>query len=111
VYLQDKPVLLPGQKKEWKPSDPKDFVRFVMGRLSTLLNIDLIFHLVSIGKYIETFLLTGSSAGAGSGEFHVYRSTRRRENNRLKYIDDKAKKVITGTTSAISRIQTCSPVF
>ncbi|CAB4011296.1 PRKR-interacting 1 homolog [Paramuricea clavata] len=60
----DKPVVIPGQKKEWKPSDPKDFVRFVMG----------------------------SSAGAGSGEFHVYRATRRRENNRLKYIDDKAKK-------------------
>ena len=60
----DKPVSIPGEKKEWKPSDPKDFVRFVMG----------------------------SSAGAGSGEFHVYRATRRREYNRLKYIDDKAKK-------------------
>ncbi|XP_028400593.1 PRKR-interacting protein 1 homolog, partial [Dendronephthya gigantea] len=60
----DKPAYIPVPKKEWKPSDPKDFVRFVMG----------------------------SSAGAGSGEFHVYRATRRRENNRLKYIDDKAKK-------------------
>ncbi len=40
-------MLLPGQKKEWKPSGPKDFVRFVMGRLSTLLNIDLIFHLMA----------------------------------------------------------------
>ena len=39
-------MLLPGQKKEWKPSGPKDFVRFVMGRLSTLLNTNLIFHLM-----------------------------------------------------------------
>ena len=25
-------MVIPGPKKEWKPSDPKDFVRFVMGR-------------------------------------------------------------------------------
>ena len=33
MYVQDKQVFIPGQKKEWKPSDPKDFVRFVMGKL------------------------------------------------------------------------------
>ena len=32
VCVQDKPVVIPGPKKEWKPSDPKDFVRFVMGK-------------------------------------------------------------------------------
>ena len=33
-------MVIPGPKKEWKPSDPKDFVRFVMGRshLSVVLD-------------------------------------------------------------------------
>jgi hypothetical protein len=35
----------------------------------------------------------GSSAGAGSGEFHVYKQSRRREYERLKLMDEKAKKV------------------
>ena len=35
----------------------------------------------------------GSSAGAGSGEFHVYKSGRRREYERLKMMDDQAQKV------------------
>ncbi|KAI7027846.1 hypothetical protein KC362_g11134 [Hortaea werneckii] len=30
----------------------------------------------------------GSSAGAGSGEFHVYKASRRRENERLKAMDE-----------------------
>ncbi|WRT69620.1 uncharacterized protein IL334_006609 [Kwoniella shivajii] len=33
----------------------------------------------------------GSSAGAGSGEFHVYKQSRRREYERLKIMDDKAR--------------------
>ncbi|MCJ1443994.1 MAG: hypothetical protein MMC23_004494 [Stictis urceolatum] len=33
----------------------------------------------------------GSSAGAGSGEFHVYKSSRRREYERLKAMDDEVK--------------------
>lgn len=35
----------------------------------------------------------GSSAGAGSGEFHVYKASRRREYERLKLMDDQAQKV------------------
>ncbi|CCM03587.1 uncharacterized protein FIBRA_05724 [Fibroporia radiculosa] len=34
----------------------------------------------------------GSSAGAGSGEFHVYKASRRREYERLKLMDEKAQK-------------------
>lgn len=36
----------------------------------------------------------GSSAGAGSGEFHVYKASRRRENERLRAMDEEAKKEV-----------------
>lgn len=35
----------------------------------------------------------GSSAGAGSGEFHVYKAARRREYERLKMMEDTTAKV------------------
>jgi hypothetical protein len=35
----------------------------------------------------------GSSAGAGSGEFHVYKASRRREYERLKLLNDGSQKV------------------
>lgn len=35
----------------------------------------------------------GSSAGAGSGEFHVYKAGRRREYERLKIMEEEARKV------------------
>jgi hypothetical protein len=38
----------------------------------------------------------GSSAGAGSGEFHVYRHLRRREYQRQDYMDAVAEKVSVG---------------
>lgn len=41
----------------------------------------------------------GSSAGAGSGEFHVYKANRRREYERLKLMDEQAQKVCTATHS------------
>lgn len=36
----------------------------------------------------------GSSAGAGSGEFHVYKASRRREYERLKLMDEQALKEV-----------------
>lgn len=36
--------------------------------------------------------LKGSSAGAGSGEFHVYRHLRRKEYARQRFIEEQAKK-------------------
>lgn len=38
-------------------------------------------------------LRLGSSAGAGSGEFHVYRALRRKEYTRLKDMDEQEAKV------------------
>jgi hypothetical protein len=35
----------------------------------------------------------GSSAGAGSGEFHVYKASRRREYERLKMMEEESAKV------------------
>lgn len=35
----------------------------------------------------------GSSAGAGSGEFHVYKASRRREYERLKMMEDLSQQV------------------
>jgi len=35
----------------------------------------------------------GSSAGAGSGEFHVYKASRRREYERLKMMEDEMRQV------------------
>ncbi|XP_069471060.1 PRKR-interacting protein 1 [Ambystoma mexicanum] len=55
----DKTVQIAERFKEWSPRAPPEFVRDVMG----------------------------SSAGAGSGEFHVYRHLRRREYQRQEFMD------------------------
>ncbi|RVE55965.1 hypothetical protein OJAV_G00231260 [Oryzias javanicus] len=55
---------IPDRPKEWNPRAPPEFVRDVMG----------------------------SSAGAGSGEFHVYRHLRRREYQRQDFLDKISEK-------------------
>ncbi|XP_070706041.1 PRKR-interacting protein 1 homolog [Pempheris klunzingeri] len=60
----DKLAPIPDRPKEWNPRAPPEFVRDVMG----------------------------SSAGAGSGEFHVYRHLRRREYQRQDFLDRMADK-------------------
>uniref|UniRef100_A0A8C1BNP6 PRKR interacting protein 1 n=1 Tax=Cyprinus carpio carpio TaxID=630221 RepID=A0A8C1BNP6_CYPCA len=55
----DKSAPIPEKPKEWNPRGPPEFVRDVMG----------------------------SSAGAGSGEFHVYRHLRRREYQRQDFLE------------------------
>ncbi|KAF9935225.1 hypothetical protein FBU30_006310 [Linnemannia zychae] len=60
----DKPVRIP-ERPQAKPvnREPKDYVKNIQG----------------------------SSAGAGSGDFHVYRAGRRREYARLKQMDEESK--------------------
>jgi hypothetical protein len=65
VTLQDKAVIIPEKPKERGVPVVPDFVRNVMG----------------------------SSAGAGSGEFHVYRHLRRKEYARQKYMKEKGERV------------------
>ncbi|XP_034554908.1 PRKR-interacting protein 1 homolog [Notolabrus celidotus] len=61
----DKLAPIPDRPKEWNPRAPPEFVRDVMG----------------------------SSAGAGSGEFHVYRHLRRREYQRQDFLDKISDKI------------------
>ncbi|KAE8622645.1 hypothetical protein XENTR_v10005320 [Xenopus tropicalis] len=60
----DKLAAIPERPKEWSPRSAPEFVRDVMG----------------------------SSAGAGSGEFHVYRHLRRREYQRQEFLDRVSEK-------------------
>ncbi|KAK6638418.1 hypothetical protein RUM44_008847 [Polyplax serrata] len=62
----DKAIVIPERPKEKNMSHVPEFIRNVMG----------------------------SSAGAGSGEFHVYRHLRRKEYARQKFIQQKSEKEI-----------------
>ncbi|VDN05212.1 unnamed protein product [Thelazia callipaeda] len=58
----EKPVSIPQRRDGRKPRPPPDFVRNVVG----------------------------SSAAAGSAEFHIFRNNRKREMDRLDYMNQKA---------------------
>ncbi|KAK0416318.1 hypothetical protein QR680_012413 [Steinernema hermaphroditum] len=60
----DKPAYIPTRREEAKPKAPPEFVRNVVG----------------------------SSAAAGSAEFHIFRNNRRKEMERLEYIAKQAEK-------------------
>ncbi|XP_060067123.1 PRKR-interacting protein 1 homolog [Ylistrum balloti] len=60
----DKEVVIAEKSQEYNPRAPLEFIRNVWG----------------------------SSAGAGSGDFHVYRGVRRREYARQKFVLEKAKR-------------------
>jgi hypothetical protein len=62
--FEDKPAPVPTRKDEVKQRAPPEFVRNVVG----------------------------SSAAAGSAEFHIFRNNKRREQERLANIDQQAKK-------------------
>ncbi|XP_076344855.1 PRKR-interacting protein 1 homolog isoform X2 [Tachypleus tridentatus] len=66
ITKMHKPVIIPERRKDKKVPEPPEFVRNVMG----------------------------SSAGAGSGEFHVYRHLRRKEYARQKCIEEKAQEEV-----------------
>ncbi|CAK5085787.1 unnamed protein product [Meloidogyne enterolobii] len=60
----DKPIIIPQRKDDPKPKPPPEFVRNVVG----------------------------SSAAAGSAEFHIFRNNKRREQERLEHIQKQALK-------------------
>ncbi|KAI9307334.1 hypothetical protein BJ944DRAFT_23601 [Cunninghamella echinulata] len=68
----EKPIVIPSSKTTKKEYKPKDFVR----------NVSVIMLITYIG----------SSAGAGSGDFHVYRALRRREYSRLQSLEEEERK-------------------
>lgn len=51
----------------------------------------------------------GSSAGAGSGEFHVYKASRRREYERLKLLDEMSQKASRFLVLLVSPVYTLLP--
>lgn len=46
--------------------------------------------------------VTGSSAAAGSGEFHVYKNARRREAERVRFMETQAREVSRGTARGLA---------
>lgn len=62
--FQDKPASIPARREPPKPKPPPEFVRNVVG----------------------------SSAAAGSAEFHIFRNNRRKEMNRLDFLEQEGKR-------------------
>ncbi|KAK2537550.1 Prkrip1, partial [Columba guinea] len=86
----EKTVPIPEKLNEWAPRPPPEFVRDVMGN-NTILQITVGSATLNLEKHLIE-KARGSSAGAGSGEFHVYRHLRRREYQRQDFMDAMAEK-------------------
>ena len=72
-------------------------VHHVLMGMLIMNKLDIISHVILL--IIDVSLVwTGSSAGAGSGDFHVYRGVRRREYARQKFIAEMAKLVCVTLT-------------
>lgn len=55
--------------------------------------------------------INGSASGAGSGEFHVYKHARKREHERLKQMEEKARDVSDGFSfPSILFVWICDPI-
>ena len=74
---------IPEPPKPLKPKDPPEFVRFYMGKFME--------EGVRLLICLCVCVRVGSSAGAGSEVFHVYRHLRRKEMIRQDIIQEAAK--------------------
>lgn len=81
----EKPVFIPEKKEAKLPRafQPHEYVRNVMGKRILSFFFDFT---------LNNFLL-GASAGAGSGEFDIYRGCRRRQIIREAFLNREAKEV------------------
>lgn len=74
--------MIPDKPVPQAPPEPPEFVRNVVGKHAKCM------------RYIPVnyFCYLGSSAGAGSAEFHIYRNNRKKETLRLEWLDKEAKR-------------------
>jgi hypothetical protein len=80
------------------PSDPIEANKKQLDKLFSRIDRPIQFKDSNKKKGIQPppdFVLNtqGSVAGAGSGEFHIYRSLRRKEQERLQFMDEEMKRV------------------